>query len=481
MAKRLTTLSTRLVLIVLLIHAVLLPVLFLALSAVVKQNMADSFIDAVRTQGRLLADGLELELDKPQSILVAHLDSATLRGRIVHASLRHGDIEMSSSLMTEDDLDLFDEDFEFGEHDDQTYYLSLPIISATDMAVLHLGFDESLTQGNFENVQRSIVMTLLAYLLIVVIAMISLSVNMTRPLRWLQRASHTIASGEYDKKLETDSKLLEIHDLARDLEHMRSNLVKVSARLRHAQRLESLGTLAGGVAHEFNNVLQPLLLYTELALEDLPAGSPTIAHMERVLELAHRAKGLSQQILTFGRIGDEVEFEELPIAPVVEEAITMIRALLPATVDIRAEIDVEAAMVRCDPAQIQQLVVNLCNNAFQALTTGNAHIGISLTRQSVAPSLASRHPHLEAKEYVVLEVSDSGHGMDAETIERVYEPFFTTQMIGDGTGLGLSVVHGIVRRHDGEILLTSEVGKGTRFRIYLPLVSSAGHNRHEQR
>jgi signal transduction histidine kinase len=481
MARRLTTLSSRLVLIVLLIHAVLLPVLFLALSAVVKQNMADSFIDATRIQGRLLADSLELELDKSQSILVAHLDSATLGGRIVHASLQHDGIEISSSLMTADDLDLFDEDFEFGEHDDQTYYLSLPIISATDMAVLRLGFDESLTQGNFGNVQRSIVMIIAAYVLIVVIAMVFLSATMTRPLRWLQRASRTIASGEYDRKLETDSNLLEIHNLTQDLERMRSNLVKVNARLRHAQRLKSLGTLAGGVAHEFNNVLQPLLLYTELALEDLPDGSPIASNMERVLELANRAKGLSKQILTFGRLGDDAERSVMPVMPVVEEAVTMIRALLPATVDLRLDIDPDVGDVRCDPAQIQQLVVNLCNNAFQALTTGDAHISVSLMRKMVDANQAALHPNLHEGEYVALDVTDTGRGMDAEAVERIYEPFYTTQEIGEGTGLGLSVVHGIVRRHDGEILLNSKLDEGTSFRIYLPRVVVAGNNEHEQR
>jgi len=481
MAKRLTTLSSRLVLIVLLIHAVLLPVLFLALSAVVKQNMADSFIDHARVQGRLLADGLELELDKSQSILVAHLDSAILGGRIVYATLQHGDDEITNSLMVSSDLTLFNEDFEFGEHGDQTYYLSLPIISATDMAMLHLGFDESLTQGDFENVQRSIVLIIVAYLLIVIVAMISLSATMTRPLNWLQRASRTIASGEYDRKLETDSNLLEIHNLTQDLERMRRNLVKVNARLRHAQRLESLGTLAGGVAHEFNNVLQPLLLYTDLALEDLPDDSPVVENMERILALANRAKGLSQQILTFGHIDEDAALEEQPFSPVVEEAIIMIRALLPATVDFRVEISAQVGLVRCDPTQIQQLVVNLCNNAYQALTTGDTHINVTLSRRSVDADLAARHPNLRAGEYVVLGVADTGRGMDAETIERIYEPFFTTQTVGEGTGLGLSVVHGIVRRHDGEILLTSEVGKGTQFQIYLPLVSSAGHNKHEQR
>jgi signal transduction histidine kinase len=478
MARRLTTLSRRLLLVVLSIHAVLLPVLFFAISTVVHQNMTDAFVDDSRVQGRIVADNLELDPDARLDLLEEQLDSAILGGRIVHASLKRGDTEIASSLMSDEDLALFNEDFEFGEHGDDIYYLSLPIAAGNTMAILRLGFDESHTQSNFDGVRQSIVIVITAYLFITIVAAFFLSSTLTQSLSWLQRASRSIASGDYHKQLQTDSSLVEINDLTQDLERMRSNLVKVNARLRHAQRLESLGTLAGGVAHEFNNVLQPLLLYTDLALEDLPDDSPIASNMERVLELANRAKGLSQQILTFGHVGDEGEFEKLPIAPVVEEAITMIRALLPATVDLRVGIDAGVGRVRCDPAQIQQLVVNLCNNAFQALTTGDAHIGISLSGQLVAPDLAARHPHLEAREYAVLRVSDTGRGMDAETIERVFEPFFTTQEVGEGTGLGLSVVHGIVRRHDGEILLTSEIGKGTQFRIFLPL---AGNNEHDQR
>ena len=481
MAKRVTTLSSRLVLVMLAIHAVLLPVLFFAISTVVRQNMADAFVDDSRAQSRIVADSLELDPDGPQSLLMEQLDSAILGGRIVHASIKLRDTEISSSLMSDDDLALFNEDFEFGDHSDNIYYVSLPIVSSDSMAILHLGFDESMTQGHFKEVQRSIVFIIIAYLFITLIAAVFLSATVIRPLRWLQRASRTVASGEYDKKLQTDSNIVEIHDLTEDLERMRSNLVTVNARLRHAQRLKSLGTLAGGVAHEFNNVLQPLLLYTELALEDLPDGSPIASNLERVLELANRAKGLSRQILTFGRLDDDAELTVVPVTPVVEEAVTMIRALLPANVDLRVDIDPDAGHVRCDPAQIQQLVVNLCNNAFRALTSGDAHIGVSLMRKTVDAKQAAGHPHLNAGKYAVLDVTDTGRGMDAETVERIYEPFFTTQEVGEGTGLGLSVVHGIVRRHDGEILLNSKLGEGTRFRIYLPRVDVAGNDEHKQR
>lgn len=148
----------------------------------------------------------------------------------------------------------------------------------------------------------------------------------------------------------------------------------------------------------------------------------------------------------------------------------MIRALLPATVDLRADIDPDCGAVMCAPEQVQQLLVNLCNNAYQALSDGSGHIAVSLQQKQVSEQMANRHRDLEAARHVVLEVRDTGKGMDAATQERIFEPFFTTQEVGKGTGLGLSVVHGIVKRHDGEIVVESEPGKGTRFSVYLPLV-----------
>jgi signal transduction histidine kinase len=468
MAGRITTLSNRLVMTVLAIHAILLPILFFALSAVVRQNMSDAFIDHARVQGRLIADSLELDGNQDDDALVAHLDSALLGGRIVYTSLERGDSELSSSLMAPSESEQFDEDFEFGDHGDGVYYLSLPIVTAKSMAILRLGFDETPTEAYLAQVQRSIIIVLIAYLSIVVFASILISRTMTRPLRWLQSASRSIALGDYEKQLQTDSKLTEIHELAQDLEKMRSNLVAVNARLQHSQRLQSLGTLAGGVAHEFNNVLQPLLLYADLAIEELPPDNPAFEKIERVRELASRARGLSHQILTFGRVGDEASVKQYDIAPVIEEAIAMIRALLPATIELQTSIQRGCGEVNGNPAQIQQLVVNLCNNALQALTDRGGQIRVSLKATDVGDQMAAAHPHLEIGKYVLLSVADNGAGMTPETIERVFEPFFTTRDVGQGTGLGLSVVHGIVRLHHGEIILTSEPGEGTVFDIYLP-------------
>jgi signal transduction histidine kinase len=281
---------------------------------------------------------------------------------------------------------------------------------------------------------------------------------------------------------------------------MRQNLVGINERLRdeiaereqaeadrrqledqvhHDQRLRSLGTLAGGVAHEFNNVLQPMVLYLELALDDIPADSPVAKNLLYVQELANRAKGLSQKILTFSRQDSDPRFVTENLASVTEEAVTMIRALLPATVDLRIDIDPECSPVKYVPEQINQLLVNLCNNAFQALSGASGHISVSLREEDVSDQLAKRHPNLAPGSHVVLEVRDTGTGMDAATQERIFEPFFTTKEVGKGTGLGLSVVHGIVKRHDGEIVVESEPGRGTRFSIYLPPVGQVEESRQD--
>jgi signal transduction histidine kinase len=496
MAGRLNTVAGRLVLIVLLIHAVLMPLLFITLAQAVERNLANAFLDDSRLYARFIADSIDdLDFESGLDVVVEHLDSALLGGRIVYAALAHNDSVIASALTDPHEFEQFREDFEFGQHGDETYYLSLPVESGYQTGILHLGFDETPAREHFATVKKSIVYALATYMLSVLIAIGYLSSAVVRPLKWLQQASRTISSGEVDKELRTDSSLVEIQDLTADLEKMRSKLVGMNAQLqqeivdrelgekerrslerylRHAQRLESLGTLAGGVAHEFNNVLQPLLLYTDLALEDLPVDSPIAVNLNNVLDLANRAKSLSQQILTFGRQDTNADFEVLNLAPVVHEALTMIRALLPATVDIRADISADTGDVRCDPGQIKQLLVNLCNNAFRALSATNGYIHVSLKEVFVPRNTAEEHPNLHEDEYVVLQVADTGVGMDPQIVERVFEPFFTTQDVGQGTGLGLSVVHGIVVRHDGEIILESELGKGTQVRIYLPLVDKDG-------
>ncbi|MDH3864830.1 MAG: ATP-binding protein [Gammaproteobacteria bacterium] len=490
MARHLNTIPGRLVLMLLLIHALLMPPLFYVISSTVERTMKDSFIDNVRNFAQVFVDRFDrLEADVTEQRIIELLDSAMLSGQGSYAAIEVGGRTVGSSLMNVQDAGLFREDFAFGEHDDDVYYLSLPVSGLAEPAVLKLGYDESPIHEDLVAVRLTLIYVLSAYLLLTLVVAGFMSATIVSPLRWLQTVSRAISSGDVDRELKPDSRLEEISALADDLERMRRNLVGINARLKeeiaeraqaeadrrqleeqahHHERLRSLGTLAGGVAHEFNNVLQPMVLYLELALEDLPADSPIAENLLRVQELARRAKGLSQQILTFSRHDSDPRFVTENLAPIAEEAVTMIRALLPATVDLRIDINPDCSPVKCAPEQIQQLLVNLCNNAHQALSDDAGYISVSLGEVQVSDQLASRHSQLDAGQYVLLEVQDTGMGMDPATQERIFEPFFTTHEVGKGTGLGLSVVHGIVERHDGEITVESKPGKGTRFNIFLP-------------
>ena len=490
MAGKLNTLSARMVLVLLLIHAVLLPALFYGVLAVVDMSQKEAFVDDTRIYARVFADSLERDVPKTEAEIVRHLDSAILGGRGVFAALLADERLLTSSLMDPGDAELFREDFMFGEHGDDVYYLSIPVDLRNWTAILRLGFDETPTLDHIGNIGRTVAYILVGYLLVSLVLTMILSTVIVRPIQHLQQLSRTVAAGEYTRKLHSRSNLQEIQELARNLESMRSKLVGVNAklqevifqreaaeaeqksleaRLRHAQRLESIGTLAGGIAHEFNNVLAPILLYTDLALEDLPGNSATRKKLERVMSLAQRAKGLSQQILSFSSLTDDRDHVAIDLGPVVEESLSLVRALVPATVDIRSDVKHELGLVSCDAAQIHQLVVNLCNNAFRSLSRGGGHIQVSLDSVEVDAALASEHPKLRAETYIVLAVTDTGAGMDAATLERIFEPFFTMQDVGKGTGLGLSVVHGIVAKHGGDIIVASAVDRGSTFSVYLPL------------
>ena len=489
------------VLVLLLIHAVLLPALFYGVLTVVENSQKDAFIDDTRIYARIFADVLEGDTPESDAETVRHMDSAILGGTGIFATVLTDDRLLISSLMDATDADLFIEDFAFGEHGDDVYYLSIPFVLQDTTAILRLGFDETPTLLQIKDIRRTVIYILLGYLVVSLILVLILGTLLVRPLQRLQQVSRKVASGDYAKKLHANSNLYEILELANDLESMRSNLVGVNARLqeviserevaeaaqrslearlRHSQRLESIGTLAGGIAHEFNNVLAPIVLYTDLAIEDLANENVARPKLERVMELARRAKGLSQQILTFGSQSGEADRVAVDITPVVEESLSLVRALVPATVDVRADIKHNIGLVLCDAAQVQQLVVNLCSNAFRSLSKGGGHIQISVDSGVVDKDLAAKRPRLREGNYVVLTVSDTGAGMDADTLERIFEPFFTTQEVGKGTGLGLSVVHGIVAKHDGDIIVSSTVGQGSTFRIYFPLAGRQSNHTEQE-
>jgi PAS domain S-box-containing protein len=239
-------------------------------------------------------------------------------------------------------------------------------------------------------------------------------------------------------------------------------------QLRRSQRLETIGTLAGGIAHDFNNILTPIMGYADLALSNVSATDPLHNDLEFILQGAYRAKELVEQILVFSR---QVEKDRRPVGlqHVVEEALKLLRPSIPSTIQIRQHLDPGCDNIMADPSQIHQIIMNLCTNAFHAMEQNGGTLTIGLQQVQVDAATAKIYPNLEPAQYARLSIHDTGTGMEDDTLRRIFEPFFTTKEPGKGTGMGLSVVHGIVRAHYGEIIVNSEPGQGTAFHIYLPV------------
>jgi PAS domain S-box-containing protein len=247
----------------------------------------------------------------------------------------------------------------------------------------------------------------------------------------------------------------------------------LEAQLRESQKMEAIGTLAGGIAHDFNNIVAAILGNTELARQDASANPAILQSLEQIRKAGTRARDLVQQILSFSR-RQPTEFKVIELSPIVEESMRLLRATLPPRLLLESHCDPELPCVRADATQIQQILINLATNAMQSMPDRPGHVEIRVDAVTLDAAMVATHPVLEAlrKKYpgrvVRVAVSDDGAGMDTATIERVFEPFFTTKGVEGGTGLGLSVVHGIVKAHEGAIEVTSQPGKGTRFTIYLP-------------
>ena len=238
-----------------------------------------------------------------------------------------------------------------------------------------------------------------------------------------------------------------------------SEQMKLETQLRQAQKMEALGTLAGGIAHDFNNILSIIIGYTEIESLNATNDSATKNNLFKVLKAGRRAKELVNQILSFSR-QSEHELRPIHIGPTVKEALKLLRASLPATIEIHQHIERSPGLVKSDPTQIYQVLMNLCSNAAHAMHDKGGVLKVSLTRMNPYP-------------YLSLTVSDTGHGIAPEILERIFEPYFTTKEKGEGTGLGLAVVHGIVKSHGGTITVESEVGEGATFNVFLPRIEDA--------
>ena len=285
--------------------------------------------------------------------------------------------------------------------------------------------------------------------------------------RWLvgQSRAHRHADGKLAGYVGT---LTDVSNLKRAEEERKT----IEAQLRQSRTMESLGTLAGGIAHDFNNILNGTFGAIDLARLELPPGHPVHAWLDRIAASSHRARELGRQTLTFGRRNAG---ERLPqrLHLVVDAALVLLRSSLPARVELESRISPDSPPVLADATQIHQVVLNLCTNAAHALPDRGGKITVTLDATTVTAEQAAAHPDLPSGPAVRLCIADNGSGMAAATLEHMFEPFFTTKETGAGTGLGLAVVHGIVKSHAGAILVRSAVGTGSTFEIFFPAVAPA--------
>lgn len=275
--------------------------------------------------------------------------------------------------------------------------------------------------------------------------------------------------------------IIELHgssvllSFAHDITEQKKALLErasLERQLQQAMKMEAIGTLAGGIAHDFNNILSAILGYGQLALEQTATESPVYSDLCQVIQAGTRASDLVQQILAFSRQGQE-EFRPVRLQPLIKEVAKLLRSTMPATINLRLDVDEKSGTILADTVQLHQVLMNLCTNARQAIGNRNGTIDITLKEVTITQPLYSvdNNP-LKYGSYLELKVSDSGAGIPPEILARIFDPFFTTREKDHGTGLGLAVTHGIIAKHKGAITVDSIPGKGTCFCIYLPIIDS---------
>jgi PAS domain S-box-containing protein len=283
-------------------------------------------------------------------------------------------------------------------------------------------------------------------------------------IRWIENRSTSVFSDDMSFA-GIDGILIDITERVQAQEEKQ----QLEANLKKTQRLETIGTLAGGIAHDFNNILAPIIGYAEMGVVMLADDTIVREYFSQIIHAAERARNLVSQILTFSR-AEESNPVVVRVQSIVDEAMKLLRPTIPSTISIDINYE-ECGNVLADPSQIHQVIVNLCTNAFHAMAESGGEMSIDLREIVPDREWQKQHPALKAARYVQLSFSDTGHGMDTITLERIFEPFFTTKPVNKGTGLGLSVVHGIITNLNGDISVESTLGKGSTFRVYLPVTT----------
>ena len=277
----------------------------------------------------------------------------------------------------------------------------------------------------------------------------------------------------YDRAIEwIDGRVVKLQ-IASDITNLKSiekEQTKIKYQLYQAQKMEAIGTLAGGIAHDFNNILSAIIGYTELSLSQVEKETGLYNNLREVIQAGGRAKDLVKQILTFSRQADQ-ELKPVQVNLIIKEVLKFLRATMPTTIEIRQDIK-SNSLVMADPSQIHQVIMNLCTNAGHAMVEKGGVLEVKLTDVNLEPEAEADHSELKPGPYLELTISDTGHGIPPHFVDRIYDPFFTTKEVSKGTGMGLAVVHGIVRSCEGSITVSSKPGKSTIFKVYIPAVKN---------
>ncbi|MDA3902306.1 MAG: ATP-binding protein [Desulfuromusa sp.] len=289
------------------------------------------------------------------------------------------------------------------------------------------------------------------------------------------KAGHFINKKRDGTEYDIDARIAPVFSASGEVVHYVATIRDVSEavglqhQLRQAQKMEALATLSGGIAHDFNNILAIIITNMEMTLEDVAEDNPLYGSLELVLKAGLRGKSLVKQIMTISRQIEQPE-KTVQLEGIIEECYSLLRSTLPVTIELRKHIDTESGLIAADPTQINQVVMNLCTNAADAMREDGGILDISLSDVHLTDDDIERYPGLKSGKFIKLIVADTGHGMSRDVLERIFDPFYTTKTQAKGTGLGLSIAHGIIKNHRGNISVNSIEDVGTTFVILLPRV-----------
>ncbi len=271
---------------------------------------------------------------------------------------------------------------------------------------------------------------------------------------------------------DSNNKITHFLAVKEDITELKRNMLdkeRLEKQIRHKQKLETIGTLASGIAHDFNNILTSIMGYTDLVMLDLEESDQMYSDLKHVLNGAKKAKDLIERVLVFGKQSEKGK-KVLRLQDVIEESLKLLRPTIPSTIKITKNMDILCGNIDGDSTQIHQVIMNLFTNAWQSMEGGKGEITIELSQRKIDLEMVQYTPFLGEGNYIYLTVKDTGKGIDKVSIDKIFDPFFTTKVSEKGTGLGLFVVHNIIRNHGGDIFVESEIGKGTKFSIYLPIL-----------